>query len=170
MTNFNQTQQNSTLVRKNLHFAIIILMNLVLYGEDNKVNIMKNEVYFRSGDTIDLKWNPNNFISSHGTGIFADDLLIDIKLFEIQNDEKTSETIITELVVLASDLNNTGEIQVTVPFSDGVDQIDSENIITIFIEAKLKTLDTGIFNKIGYWSTTVVVFIKSEFFTDDDIL
>ena len=82
---------------------------------DNKVTIDKSAVYFQSGDSLDLTWSPTKFISSDDTGIAADDLLIDIKLHELQYNEETSETVDTELAVLLSCVENTGSTTVTVP-------------------------------------------------------
>ena len=142
-------------------------------NEADKASISNNNAYFHSGDTLDLTWNPNSFLSYDYTGITPNDLLIDIKLYELQYNEETFEMIATELALIACCMENTGRGKVAVPSSTSQPSLirstqssDVIKTVTIFIEAKLKPTATGLIrgftNKIGQWTDRVLATIDNQ--------
>lgn len=144
-------------------------MHYVVSSDDSKANIENFNVYFHSGDNLDLTWNRNNFISHDHTGITADDLLIDIELHELQYNKDTKESTDTVLAVLASGAENTGEMTLTVPSGAALSNPPSDNVIatvTIFICATLKPGVTGVLenvtDRIGHWTDLVMATINEQ--------
>lgn len=95
--------------------------------------IVTDSPYFKPGDTIQLDWTPTSFISSSATGINANDLLVDIILYRV---EDNGEIVLTELSTLATDVENTGTHTATLPQMSG-DNI--EDTVSIFVRAKLSS-------------------------------
>ena len=139
---------------------------LVSLDENGKQASIMNNVYFHSGDTIDLTWDPNSFISFDDTKIGVDDILIDIKLYEI---EISAENIVTttELAVLASGIENTGSMVVTVPSGASQSSLARRNIlsnvvktVTVFVEAVVKPAIKVVAKGIGYFTNIVLATIN----------
>ena len=108
-------------------------MIVVSLEDIGDVNITSDRLLFFQGDNISITWDPSAILKAVGSVVEIEDIVVDIKLLEIDPNTEAIE----EIGILASEVPNNGSKTV---YIEGLDLSDTELCqVSIFIQAKRAT-------------------------------
>ena len=106
-----------------INYYIIITVPLEELGD---ATIEESALLFEEGNSITVDWNPSDILRSVGSVTDINDIELDVKLIEIDQNMR-------EIAILASNIPNSGSATVII---DGLDLTDSDVYqVSVFIEA-----------------------------------